>query len=79
MQPVPGVYRASYQGCGRGTVVPVTSLFSQCRLLLMQDVFFSSLFVCLMQHLSNQTLVITIFVRFEVIKLQCINSGISRK
>ena len=46
----------------------------------MQDVFFSSLFVCLMQSLSNQTLVITIFVRIEVIKAKynVFNSGISR-
>ena len=79
MQPVPGVYRASYQGCGGGTVVPVTSLFSQYRLLVMQVAFFSSLFVCLTQPLPNQTLVITIFARIEVMKVQCINSGISRK
>ena len=48
IQPFPGVYRASYQGCGGGIVVPVTSLFSQCRLLLIQDVlFFSSLSLCM--------------------------------
>ena len=45
----------------------------------MQNVFFSSLFVSLMQPVSNQTLVITIFVRIEVMKVQCNNSGISRK
>ena len=46
MEPVPGVYRASYQGCGGGNVVPVTSLFSQCRLLLMKDEFFF-FFICM--------------------------------
>ena len=50
--------------------------FSQCRLLLMQDVFFSSLFALLMQPLLNQSLVIAIFVRIEVIKEKCNISGI---
>ena len=46
----------------------------------MQDVFFlSSLFALLMQPLLNQSLVITIFVRIEVIKVQCNISGISIK
>ena len=63
--------------------LPVTSkLFSPVQVITHVGCVFLSFFpffVCLMQPLSNQILVIKIFVRIEVIKVQGINSGISRE
>ena len=69
MQPVPGVYRASYQGCGGGSVVQLLLCFPSAGFYSCGMWFF--FFICMFNAtLINQTLVITIIVRIGVFKAE---------